>query len=84
MNKITTHNFYTSSDISLIGYLCCQGYVVDSMDKSDDGSVKFIIKRDEHLDKIVQLYFSEQALVNPSMYNYHIRKLKTAIYHTGV
>ncbi len=75
-------DYYKSSDICLISALCCYGYIVEAIDKNETSEKAiFFIKRNEHLDEVLQLYFTHQLKVEPLSFFGFLRELKTRIYH---
>lgn len=82
MEKFQSKDYLKSTDLQLVAYLQTQQIVVDSFEKSPKGETIFHIRRTDNLDKLTQLYYSNQALVNPNLYNHYLRSLKSQIYHT--
>ena len=64
MSKILQENdYFKSSDISLCAALCCYGYQIETVDRQNSAKAIFLIKRDDQLDGLIQLYFTHQLKV---------------------
>jgi len=78
---MTYHNeYYENSDLALVGALCCHGYTVEGIDKSNPQRVVFSVRRDERLDDLLQAYWSHKLLVDPIIFFGVLKELKTRIY----
>lgn len=73
-------DFFKSSDICLAAALCCCGYQIEAIDKNESRAV-FFVRRDEHLDELLQLYFTHQLKVEPLSFFGFLKEIKTRIYH---
>ncbi len=83
MNKLLKEkDYFKSSDLTLITALCCDGYQVEAIDRSDPSRVVFSVRRNEFLDEVLQLYFSHQLKVDPLEFAAVQKELKTRIYHS--
>lgn len=74
-------DYFKTSDIALCSALCCRGYQVEAIDKHNSAKAIFWIKRDEHLDILISLYFSHQFNVEPISYFNYLKEIKTRIYN---
>jgi hypothetical protein len=74
-------DYFKTSDIALCSALCCLGYSVDALDKSNPSKAIFWIKRDEQLDYLIRLYFSYQLKVEPISFFNYLKTIKTRIYN---
>jgi len=82
MSKILQEkDFYRSSDISLCAALCCYGYQIEAIDRQNSSKAIFLIKRDERLDDLIQLYFTHQLKVEPLSFFNFLKEIKTRIYN---
>ena len=74
-------DFLKTSDIALCSALCCYGYQVEAIDKQNPSKVIFLVKRDEQLDDLIQLYFTHQLKVEPLSFFNFLKEIKTRIYN---
>lgn len=74
-------NFLHSTDIALVSALLCYGYRIEEADRSNPSRVALLIKRDEKLDGLLQLYFAHELKVDPLAYFHALKEIKTLIYH---
>jgi hypothetical protein len=74
-------DFFKSSDISLCATLCCYGYQIEAVDKSNSHKAFFLIKKDENLDNLIRLYFTHQLSVEPLSFFQFLKEIKTRIYN---
>ncbi len=82
MTKLLPENdYFKSSDISLVSALSCYGYQIEAINKQNPSKAVFLIKRDEKLDDLVQLYFTHQLSVEPSAYFNFLKEIKTRLYN---
>jgi len=82
MSKILQEkDFYRSSDISLCAALCCYSYQIEAIDRQNSSKAIFLIKRDERLDDLIQLYFTHQLKVEPLSFFNFLKEIKTRIYN---
>jgi hypothetical protein len=83
MKKILRENdYFKTTDIALCSALCCYGYQVEALDKQNPSKAVFLIKRDEGLDNLQQLYFTHQLKVDPSVFFAFLKEIKTRLYNT--
>lgn len=82
MSKILQEkDFFKSSDITLCSTLCCYGYQIETIDKQNPSKAVFLIKKDEQLDNLIQLYFTHQLKVEPLSFFNFLKEIKTRIYN---
>lgn len=82
MSKILQEkDYFKSSDISLCSTLCCFGYQIEGLDKSNGSKAVFLIKRDGNLDNLIQLYFIHQLKVEPLSFFNFLKEIKTRLYN---
>ncbi|MBU0686773.1 MAG: hypothetical protein KKB81_02815 [Candidatus Margulisbacteria bacterium] len=74
-------DYFKTSDISLCSALCCFGYQIETIDRSNPSKAIFSIKRDEQLDDLIKLYFAHQANVEPISFFNFLKEIKTRIYN---
>lgn len=74
-------DFYATSDLSLAATLQCYGYHIEAVDKNNPAKVIFLIRRDEQLDTLVQMYFTHQLQVEPITFANALKEIKTRIYN---
>ncbi len=74
-------DYFKSSDISLCSALCCYGYQIEAINKQNPSKAVFLIKRDEQLDGLIQLYFTHQLKVEPLSFFNFLKEIKTRIYN---
>lgn len=75
-------DFYKTSDLNLAAAFQCYGYCIDAVDKQNPAKVVFLIKRDEQLDDLIQMYFTHQLQVEPIAFANALKEIKTRIYNT--
>ena len=75
------NDYYKSSDIAMCASLCCYGYNIEAIDKENPYKAIFLVRRDEKLDDIIQLYFTHQLTVEPLSYFNFLKEIKTRIYN---
>ncbi len=76
------NNYFKSSDLNLCSFIISSGYCISSTEKNKDNTTVFYIIRDDNLDRLIELYFSHQAKVDPILFAYNQKLLKTRIYHS--
>jgi len=82
MEKILQEkDFFKTSDIALCSALCCYNYQVEAIDRQNPSKVIFLVKRDEQLDGLIQLYFTHQLKVEPLSFFNFLKEIKTRIYN---
>ena len=82
MTKILQEkDYFKTSDIALCSALCCCGYQVEAIDRQNPSKAIFLIKRDERLDSLIQLYFTHQLKVEPLSFFNFLKEIKTRIYN---
>jgi len=74
-------DYFKTSDISLCSALCCYGYQIEAVDRQNKSKAIFLIKRDENLDGLIQLYFTHQLKVEPLSFFNFLKEIKTRIYN---
>jgi len=74
-------DLYKTSDICLCAALCCYGYQIEAIDRQNPSKAIFLIKRDEQLDDLIQLYFTHQLKVEPLSFFSFLKEIKTRIYN---
>lgn len=74
-------DYFKSSDIALCSALCCYGYQIEAINRNEPRAI-FLVRRNEQLDEILQLYFTHQLKVEPLSFFGFLREIKTRIYHT--
>lgn len=83
MNKENSKEklYFKHQDICLISALCCNGCVVEDIDKTIPSKVVFKIREDKKLDELIQNYWTNQLLVEPKSFFNCLKELKTRIYN---
>jgi len=82
MSKVLQEkDYFKTSDICIASSLCCYGYQIEAIDRQNPSRVVFLIKRDEQLDKLIQLYFTHQLRVEPLSFFSFLKEIKTRIYN---
>ncbi len=82
MNEILRESdLLKTSDLNLAATLCACNFQVEAIDRSDPSKAVFLIRRNDLLDEILQLYFTHQLKVEPTSLFGFLRELKTRIYH---
>ncbi|MFA7170179.1 MAG: DUF5659 domain-containing protein [Candidatus Paceibacterota bacterium] len=74
-------DFYKTSDLPLVSALSCFGYQIESIDKQNPTKAIFLIRRDERLDDLIQLYFTHQLKVEPLGFFNFLKEIKNRIYN---
>jgi len=83
MTKILKEtDYYKTTDIALCSALCCYNYHIEAIDKQNPSKAIFLIKRDERLDDLIQLYFTHQLKVEPLRFFNYLKEIKTRIYNS--
>ena len=81
MSQLQEKNYFKSSDIALCSALCCYGYQIESVKKDNPAKAVFLIKRDEKLENLINLYFTHQLKVEPLSYFNFLKEIKVRIYN---
>jgi len=71
---------FETTDMSLIAALCCNGYLMSGIDKSNPRKVIFSVDSDDQLDAVLQLFWSHQLKVEPMAYFSCLKEIKSRIY----
>ncbi len=72
--------FFKSSDLALVATLQTFGYQIEAMDRSSEGKVVFLIKRNAELDNLIQTFWSRSLRVCPLTYFESLKATKARIY----
>ena len=75
-------DFYNTSDIALCSALCCYQYQIETIDKQNPYKAIFLIRRDDKLDDLIQLYFTHRLKVEPLSFFNFLKEIKTRIYNS--
>ncbi|MEI7425207.1 MAG: DUF5659 domain-containing protein [Candidatus Staskawiczbacteria bacterium] len=73
-------NYLETNDIALVTSICYSGGNIENIDKSDPSRAKFLIKRNNKIDKIVRKYWSQSLLVEPSVFLNNLKEVKIKLY----
>lgn len=77
-------DYYKTSDLSLASALISLGYPIEAIERNNPSErATFLIKRDDELDNLIQLYFTGQLRVEPLSYFNNLKNLKTRLYNIG-
>ncbi len=81
MNEILKeHDFFKSSDLSLIAAMQLYGYQIEAMDRGNSDKIVFIIKHDGNLDELTRAFWSRSLQVEPLAYFESLKNIKARIY----
>jgi hypothetical protein len=78
--KLNENDYFKTSDLSLCATLGCLGYCVEATDKENPQKIKFLIRRDEYLDQLIQLFWAHGLTVDPLIYFNTLKELKSRVY----
>lgn len=79
IKHLSTNDYYESSDLALSAFLS-MWYPLEAIDRTNPQKAKFIFKRDEQLDKLIESYWHGQAQVNPIVYFNSLKNVKARLY----
>lgn len=74
------NNYFESYDLGLCATLASLGHELFCLDKTSPGRVKFIFKRTENMDELVNEYWSGKLQVSARVMFDNIKMLKNRIY----
>lgn len=80
--KLNDNDYFQTSDLALCATLCCNGYVVNNIDKNNPRRAIFWIKLDNNLDQIIKSYWSRELAVEPMAFFSILKELKARIYNS--
>ena len=82
MNEILKEkDYFKTADLALCSTLCCYGYQIEAINRSNPSKAIFSIKRDGQLDKLIQSYFAHELKVEPLSFFNFLKEIKTRIYN---
>lgn len=79
-NKTSTQDLFITFDIGLAAALISLGYELKNVDKTNLKKSRFIFKRDEHIDKMINEFWSNKLLLPARTLIENIKMLKNRIY----
>ncbi|OGG04880.1 hypothetical protein A2Z33_06275 [Candidatus Gottesmanbacteria bacterium RBG_16_52_11] len=79
INKQISNKTYTSTDLSLVGYISLFSPIL-SVDKTNPKKVSFSFSKDSEVEKLLDLFWSGQARVEPNDYFNQLKQIKSRIY----
>lgn len=72
--------YYYSSDLALATTISLW-YPLEAIDRNQDSNkARFIFKRDEQLDKLIESYWKGELKVNPLAYFQQLKSIKSRLY----
>ncbi len=71
---------YSTSDFQLAASLAYQGFILIDVDRTDPRRAQFCFKREEGLDKALEMFWQRQMQVEPRAYSMQQKMLKAQIY----
>jgi len=74
-------DYFNTSDIALCSTLCCYGYQIETIDRSNPSKAIFCIEKDDRLDGLIKFYFAHRAKVEPIGFFNYLKEIKTRIYN---
>ena len=74
-------DYFKSSDIAVCSYLCCEGYMIEKIERQESGKATFFIEKDDRLDNLINSYFTHQAKADPLVFFNSLKELKVRIYN---
>lgn len=79
-NQISSQDIFITFDIGLAAALITLGYELKTVDKTNIKKSRFMIKRDEHIDKMINEFWSNKLLLPARTLIENIKMLKNRIY----
>lgn len=73
-------NLFITFDIGLAASLITLGYALKNLDKANEKKCKFIFGRDEHIDKMINEYWSNKLLLPARSVIENLKMLKNRLY----
>jgi hypothetical protein len=73
---------YCTTDLGLAATLLCVGCKLEALDKSNSRRALFIFEQTSDLNRALNNYWQDSAVVNPRAYFDSIRMLKSRLYGT--
>ncbi len=80
VNKLIESDIFVTFDLGLAASLITLGYALKNLDKSNEKKCKFIFGRDEHIDKMINEYWSNKLLLPARTLIENIKMLKNRLY----
>ena len=75
-----TSNYFETSDMALCVTLCCLGFKLDWVDKTNPSRAVFMLLSDAGLGEVVQRYWSHDLLVDPLAFSAAQKEVKSRLY----
>lgn len=72
-------DIYSSSDLSLVTTISLW-YPIEAIDRQNPSKALFLFKRDENLDKLLELYWKRELKVEPQAYFAQLKAIKARLY----
>lgn len=79
-DSLSNQDTFLTFDIGLAAALITLGYTLKEVDKTNLKKSKFIIGRDEHIDKMINEYWSGKLMLSARTLIENIKMLKNRIY----
>lgn len=77
--RLNLNDYYQTSDLGLATTISIW-YPIEAIDKTNPRKAKFIFKRDDNFDKLIEKYWKRELKVEPQQYNARLRAIKTRLY----
>ena len=71
---------FKTSDLSLVGALCCFGAKIEAVERNNGSRATFYIKREKGLDGLIQAFWSHELKVVPLVYFACLKEANTRLY----
>lgn len=78
--KLNESSIFITFDIGLAASLISLGYALKNIDKANEKKCKFIFGRDEHIDKMINEYWSGKLLLPARSLIDNLKMLKNRLY----
>ena len=75
-------NVLESSDMPMVAALCCLGYSISDIDKTNPRKVIFSINGDDQLDQTVQMFWKHSLKIEPMAYFACLKEIKSRLYNS--
>lgn len=78
--KNNSNQSFLTSDLGLTAALLSHGCQIEKMDRTNPGKIKFVVRGNDDLNRLIQGYWSKDLRVDALSYFESLKNIKSRIY----
>lgn len=78
--KKNQNEIFETTDLAIIIVLTLKDFPIERLDRTDPRRVKFVFKKNEELNQVIEDYWKGKIKVDPKRFFQELKILKTRIY----